>query len=95
MEAAMEDIKLEIRKFGKHWEWAVFKHSLAKPGIFSKPPPTGPLPGTGNTTDGLYGHHDENYLRDQGFGSVTTFLPTPVKGTLQIPYPPSHPCCHG
>ncbi|CAO1939527.1 unnamed protein product [Urochloa humidicola] len=41
------------------------------------------------------GHHDELRSRDQGFGSITTILPDPAKGTRESPSPPSPPRFHG
>jgi hypothetical protein len=95
VDADMEDVTLEIRKLSKQWERAVLKHSSTEPGLPSKPEFSMPHPGGGKHFDGPYRHRDDHYFRDQGHGSVTTFLPGPGKGMLHPPSPPVHTRCHG
>jgi hypothetical protein len=64
-------------------------------GILTKPESAAERSPAGRGTDGPLGHRVDKHLRDQGFGSVTTYLPDPVKGMLHSHPSPLSPRFHG
>jgi hypothetical protein len=92
VDAAMDDLKLELRKLGKQVDRSVLEQAPLQPGILSKPDFASSNSGF-NKPIGQIGHRDDLFHRDQGFGSEPILLPGPVKGTG--PSPSSPPRFHG
>jgi hypothetical protein len=92
VDAAMDDLKLELRKLGKQVDRSALEQAPLQPGILSKPDFASSNSGF-NKPIGPIGHRDDHFHRDQGFGSEPILLPGPVKGTG--PSPSSPPRFHG
>jgi hypothetical protein len=92
VDAAMDDLKLELRKLGKQVDRSALEQAPLQPRILSKPDFASSNSGF-NKPIGPIGHRDDHFHRDQGFGSEPILLPGPVKGTG--PSPSSPPCFHG
>jgi hypothetical protein len=83
VEGSLDDVKLEIRKLNKHLERIVLdKSPSSSDGIFKLPESASARPSAGVNADGTNGHRDDLFHWADGFGSVTTLLHPPVKGTL-------------
>jgi hypothetical protein len=90
MEGVVDDLRLEVGKVSKHWERDVVDKSTAMMGVLAPTPPAAERPSAGATANSPHGHRFEMCNREDGFGSVTTLLHPPFKGTcLQIPPSPS------
>lgn len=87
IEGTMDDLKLEVRKLNKHWERAVRDNAPVLPGLCPLPESASARPPAGVTADGPNGHRVDIYNREDGYGSVTTLLYPPVKGTCLLPPP--------
>ncbi|XP_035823161.1 uncharacterized protein [Zea mays] len=80
MEGMMDDLRLEVGKISKNWERAVVDNSSAMAGILAPSPPAVEQQPAGVPANRPHGHRVESSHREDGFGSVTTLLHTPVKG---------------
>nr|ACR36904.1 unknown [Zea mays] len=90
VEAAMEDVKLEVRKLNKLWDRASME-PMVEPALLQKP---GAIPSRqliGSANDGMIDHRDDTAFRDSTFGSVLTYVPEPAKGNHQFTFPPVSP----
>jgi hypothetical protein len=87
LESAMEDIKLELRKLNKQWDRSSLELAGSDAGLLQRPEPGVPRAPIGPLPAGPMGHRVDSHPRDQGYGSVMTYLPDPVKGTHSIPHP--------
>jgi hypothetical protein len=88
VDAALNDVKLELRKMNKQWDQALLEHSGSDQGLLRRPDPHSDQSPPMLHPDGPVGHREDLHNREQGFGSVTTLIPGPVKGTHNIPPPP-------
>ncbi|CAN6294759.1 unnamed protein product [Urochloa humidicola] len=93
IEGTMDDIRLEVSKISRNWEHALL--DPRRPGTPVLPTPAMPHPALEHPSALLEaprpnGHHIEQSAREDGFGSVTTVIHPPAKGT-PIPPPPKLP----
>jgi hypothetical protein len=98
VEASLEDVKLELCKMNKQWDQTMLDWATADQGILGKPEPCLELHRQHTpafNSDDPNGHRDDTCIRDSGFGSVTTFIPGPLKGMQSIPPPPVPSHFHG
>jgi hypothetical protein len=58
------------------------------PGVLAPAPSAGERPPAGSTAASPCGHRFKSRNREMGFGSVTTLLPPPDKGTFTSMNPP-------
>jgi hypothetical protein len=77
----VDDLRLEVRKIAKHWERAVVDKSTAMIRVLALAPQAAEHPSAGSTTTSPHGHHVGVHHREDGFGSITTLIHPPVKGT--------------
>jgi len=94
VDAAMDSIKLELKRLTKEWDRSVLESVVVDLGLLAKLESVSARPSIGIHTDGPMGHRDDLHYRDQGFRSPTTFFPGSVKGTLDST-PPIPPKFHG
>lgn len=85
VEGALDDVKLELRKMNKQWDQAMRDMASTEPGLLGKPSSSLEHHTPILQADGPAGHRDDLHHRDQGFGSVTTYIPAPVKGMHTSP----------
>jgi len=88
VDAAVEDLKLQIGAINKQLDRVVLDRGSHEPGILSSPEAAAASPPAGNPAVGPDGHRHDLRNREQGYGSVTTFTHLPVKGTSSDPLPP-------
>jgi hypothetical protein len=88
VDAALNDVKLLLRKMNKQWDQALLEHSSSDQGLLRRPDPHSDQSPPMLHPDGPVGHREDLHNREQGFGSVTTLIPSSVKGTHNIPPPP-------
>lgn len=90
VDTALDDVKLEIWKLNKLWDRSSFEGSV-EPGLLQKPSvPAGRLL-LGSDAEGFSEHRGDRSSKDQGFGSVHTYIPDATKGTPQFSFPPVSP----
>jgi len=85
VDAAMDSIKLELKRLTKEWDRSVLESVVVDPGLLAKPELVSVRPSARIHTDGPVGHRDDLHYRDQGFRSPATFFPGPVKGARFLP----------
>lgn len=83
----MEDVKLDLRKLNKHWDRASLESTM-EPGLLQKPVAAIGRALGGPEGEGFGGIREEPILPEQGFGSVTTYVPTSNKGMHHFVPPP-------
>jgi hypothetical protein len=102
MEGMVDDLRLEVGKIAKHWERAVTDKSTTMAGVLAPSPAAVERVPVGVPVASAHGHRIESWPREDGFGSVTTLLHPPAKGTFSSgPRPavlhssevPLHPVC--
>jgi hypothetical protein len=93
MEGVVDDLRLEVGKISKNWERAVVDNSTTMTGVLAPSPPAVARPSAGVTADLPHGHRVELITGEDGFGSVTTLLHPPVKGTYSTAS--QHQLCAG
>jgi hypothetical protein len=87
MDTTMEDVKLDLRKLNKHWDRASLE-AATEPGLLQKPVAAIGRALGGPEGEGFGGIREEPILPEQGFGSVTTYVPTSNKGMHHFVPPP-------
>ena len=98
VDGSMDDIKLELKKLNKHFDRSALENPATAHGIVVSSPSAAGVPPAGVPSDWSRGHRHDNTHREDGYGSVTTVLHPPVKGTLNShppPPPPPRPRFHG
>jgi hypothetical protein len=92
IEGKVDDIKLEVGKFTKHWERSIRESAMSHPGVIPQLGSAAARPSAGDPADRPSGHGLNSSYREVGCGFVTTYHP-PVKGAsnppLPLPYTPS------
>lgn len=79
---SLDDMKLEIRKLNKHLGRVVLDQAPTKSDdIFKLLESASTRPSVGVNVDAPHSHHDDLLHRADGYGSVTTLIHPPVKGT--------------
>lgn len=81
MEGTVDDLRLEVGKIAKHWERAVVDKSTTMIGVLAPAPHAAERPSAGSTATSPHGHRVDVHHQEDGFGSVTTLIHPPVKGT--------------
>ncbi|CAN6166876.1 unnamed protein product [Urochloa humidicola] len=95
IEGTMDDIRLEVNKISKNWERALLHPRHPDAPVLPTPvlptqeasPQVIERPSAQNEASRPYGHHANNFTREDGFGSVSTWIHSPAKG-MTIPQPP-------
>jgi len=85
IEGSVDDLHLEVKKLNKYYEHATIDYPVEAPLL-----PTTPLLPAGRTsasasTHWPNGHRISTNAREDGFGSVTTIVHPPAKGTCDRP----------
>lgn len=93
VDAALDDVKLELRKLNKKWDRSFVESPAGEPAIFLRPDPESSHHSGGRAVP--MGFREDKQQREQGFGSVTTLIPGHNKvqvaqlpealGGLQVP----------
>ncbi|WVZ96162.1 hypothetical protein U9M48_041833 [Paspalum notatum var. saurae] len=92
IKATIDDIKLEMHKLARAWEYPAPERPAAGRGILPLPESAMErLPAPNYYADGPNGHRLPPHNRDDGFGSVFTIPHHPVKGAYSPPLPPPTP----
>lgn len=94
IEGTMDDVRLVVKKLNIHAERAALENHSASPGVLAPSPSAAGRPPAGNMADRPHGHRVEPICREDGYGSVTTVMHPPVKGTSD-PQPPTSTRFHG
>lgn len=89
LEGIIDDLRLEVGRVSKHWERVLMDKPSSMPGILALAPSAGERPPAGSTAASPCGHCFESGNREMKFGSVTTLLSPPDKGTFTSMNPPS------
>ena len=89
VDGSMDDIKLELKKLNKHYDRSALENPATTHGIVASSPLAAGVPPAGVPADWPRGHRHDNTHREDGYGSVTTVLHPPVKGTFCLPNPVS------
>ncbi|RLN30976.1 uncharacterized protein C2845_PM05G36120 [Panicum miliaceum] len=99
IEGTVDDLKLEVSKLSKHWERSVLNQAPPVPLLSSSPLMAAGDSSAGHTAEPPRGHRDELMRRADGYGSVTTVIHPPVKGTCTsqplLPFNPRPACGDG
>jgi hypothetical protein len=70
VDAAMDSIKLELKRLTKEWDRSMLESVVVNPGLLAKPESVSARPSAGIHTDGPLGHRDDLHYRDQGLGPL-------------------------
>ena len=76
IDGTVDDIRLEVGKLTKQWERVV---RACSPPLLNTSLPAAERPSAPGYADRPNGHHSDNHLREDGYGSVTT-LTSPGQG---------------
>lgn len=94
VDAAVDHFKLKIGKLNRHWDRSLHDLVSSDLGIIPNPKSASGRPyAMDPSANGPSGHRADTHHRDEGFGTVFTQFPIPVKGTTHppssIPHKPS------
>ena len=81
--------KLEVSKISCNWGCAILDQPATLLGVFTAAPTTVECPPLGAPAPMLNGHDVNNFHQENGYGVVSTLIPSLVKGMSPIPQPMS------